>query len=63
MNTLLKLCLGLLGLSMFLYLSGVVISFLGIENSAYTMYIYWLAVLIIFWMLLPNKVGKMFTSI
>jgi len=63
MNTALKILFGIIGLSLFLYLSSTIISFLGIENTAYTMYIYWLAVLIIFWMILPSKVGNMFSTV
>jgi len=63
MNTALKIFFGIIAISIFGYSSNVILNFLGITNSSYQMYIYWIIALIVFWMILPNKVGKMFSSV
>jgi hypothetical protein len=63
MNTALKLLLGIICLWIFSFMSNAIFNFLNIKNSSYQMYIYWISALIIFWMVLPNKVGKMFSSV
>jgi len=58
-----KILIGFFVLLFLNYLFSTIANFLSLDPSSYFIYVLWIYALALFWMLLPEKVGKMFNII